>query len=71
MAPAVSVAASPKPIVVLEVTAPRTIKLASLPIEMSSGWPLKFRATTFNALGLGVDKLPPEFPIWAGRGTSC
>jgi len=68
MAPAVSVAASPKPIVVLEVTAPRTIKLASPPIEMSSGWPLKFRATTFNALGLGVDKLPPEFPILGREG---
>ena len=68
MAPAVSVAASPKPIVVLEVTAPRTIKLASPPIEMSSGWPLKFRATAFNALGLGVDKLPPEFPILGREG---
>ena len=68
MAPAVSVAAPPKPIVVLELTAPRTIKLASLPIEMSSGWPLKFRATTFNALGLGVDKLPPEFPILGREG---
>ena len=68
MAPAISVAATPKPIVVLELTAPRTIKFVTPPIEMSSGWPLKFRATTFNALGLGVDKLPPEFPILGREG---
>jgi hypothetical protein len=67
MAPAILVAAPPKPVVLLELKAPRTSK-ASLPIEMSSGWPLKFRARTFNALGIGVDKLPPEFPILGREG---
>jgi hypothetical protein len=54
--------------VLLEVTAPRTIRFFSPPIEMSSGWPLTFRATTFNALGLATDKLPPEYPILGREG---
>ncbi len=60
--------ASSQPVVLLEITAPRTLKLLSPPIEMSSGWPLKFRATAFNSLGLALDTGLPEYPILGSEG---
>lgn len=60
----------PRPPIHLEIEAPRhnPVKDPALPLQFAAGWPIVFRLTANESLGIAQNQEPPEFPLENSTG---